>query len=91
MTRIPKEITREYILQVVTNIKLEDIPKKNRSTKYDLEIGKDKYPPKYIISKAYELATGIELPCKNFTDDEKFRADFERLGFIIVTKTQHNS
>lgn len=58
------------------------------SIRYDVEIKKKRYPPKAIISIAYNLATNKKLPHNEFAgaSEGKWHAHLKNLGFQIHNK-----
>jgi len=85
---IPKNITKQDILDAIQYIEKNGIPHHNQSTKYDLidDSGK-KYPPKYIIAVANHLAnnTAISVEGYNAVEAKNF---LEGLNFVIETKQE---
>ena len=80
---IPKEITREHVLQAMEEINHSEIPAGRDFVKHYLLFENKKYPPKYVISLASKYATGRELSpgvCSGGTESNAF---LERLGFSI--------
>lgn len=85
---IPKNLTRQDILDAVEYIDKNGIPDKNKSTKYELVIGSDKkYPPKYIIAVANHLVhdNGILTEGFNVVEAKNF---LEGMNFVIETKQE---
>lgn len=85
---IPKNISKDDILQAIKYIDEEGIPDKNKSTKYELvdESGKS-YPPKYIIAVANYLANQEDISTEGFNAVEA-KMFLERLNFVIETKQE---
>jgi hypothetical protein len=57
------------------------------TTTYDLVVNKHRYPPKAILGKAYELATGKRLASADFEGGKSGAVKvLEALGFTIQEK-----
>lgn len=82
---IPK-IKEQDIVAALKYIDENGIPSQNQSTKYELvtEDGK-KYPPKYVIAVARQLATGEEIITSDFNAVEA-KNFLQRQGYTIETK-----
>jgi predicted HNH restriction endonuclease len=67
---IPKILTEQHFRQAAKQIdeKVEQgvMPRDRRSVHYDLIIDGKRYPPKYVISLATRIATGLEYPAADF-------------------------
>ena len=63
---IPKEITRDHIIQAIQKIKNEEIPEKRESIKFDLVFKDEKFPHKLVLSIAGRYTIGQELSTKFF-------------------------
>lgn len=85
---IPINISKDDILNAMKYIDENDLPEKNKSTKYELvgESGK-KYPPKYIIAVANHLANDEEISTDGFNAVEA-KNFLESLNFLIETKQE---
>ncbi len=79
---IPK-ISEQNILDAFKYIDEHGVPSKNKSTVYEL-VSADgkKYPPKYVIAVAANLATGREIKTDDFNADEA-KNFFESRGYKI--------
>ncbi len=84
---IPK-IERQNIIDALTFIGKNGIPKNNMSTKYVLvsEEGK-KYPPKYVVAVADHLANGSDISTDAFNSVEA-KKYLESQGFTIEANQQ---
>lgn len=82
------EITRQNVLDALKQIDTSSVPYHHESTKYELvsEDGK-RYPPKYVIAIAANIATGSEIATESFQSLEA-RKLLEHLGFCIESKQQ---
>lgn len=85
---IPRNITKQDILNAIEYIEKNGIPHHNQSTKYDLvdDTGK-KYPPKYIIAVANHLANSTDIFTGDFNAVEA-KNFLEGLNFMIETKQE---
>lgn len=83
--KITKEFIKECVLKRIDKI---GIPKERESKKYVLVDEKEnEYPPKYVISTAFELLTGFELPPDAFSGGEGgANRALRKLGFTVVPK-----
>lgn len=78
---IPK-VTDENILNALNNIDEQGVPFRHQSTVYDLVYDGKKYPPKYVIAVAANLATGKEIKTDSFNAIEA-KNFFETRGYTI--------
>ena len=76
---IPKGLDKKIILKACKFIDKNGVPINRRSRTYELYLNGGKYPPKYVISIAYQLLTGNEWK------SEKFNA-VEARNFFIARK-----
>lgn len=65
-TRLPHYLTREHVLQAISEIDSgrDQVPPRRRSTKFVLRHGGREYPPKYLICRAHVAYDGNEWPNK---------------------------
>ena len=84
---IPK-ISEQNIGDALKYIDKHGVPFHNRSTKYELvtEDGK-KYPPKYVIAVAAQIASGEEISTEGFNAVEA-KSYLQGQGFNIETKQE---
>ncbi len=84
---IPK-ISDENIQKAFKYIDANGVPGQNKSTKYELvlEDGR-KYPPKYVIAVAANIATGKEIKTDDYNAVEA-KNYFEQRGYIIESKQE---
>lgn len=78
---IPK-VTDENILNALKKIDEQGVPFRHQSTVYDLVHDGKKYPPKYVIAVAANLATGKEIKTDAFNAIEA-KNFFETRGYTI--------
>lgn len=83
-----KGIEAEHVIEALKQIDDEGIPDDARSTMYDLVHASKRYPPKYVLSLASQVATGEELDRQTFTGGESSKAFrlLRKLGFQIERK-----
>ncbi len=80
---IPKNITREHVLNALQEIDKNRIPKRRGSTKFKLGFNEKNYPPKYVMSLANKYANGEELDSQDFSGGREANNYLEQLGFAI--------
>lgn len=89
---IPKEITREHIIQAIEEIKKVRWPPRNNSTTYDLCFEGERYPPKIVVMYANKYANGELFDVSKFSGGEETTNRFFRArGFKIVDKESANT
>lgn len=82
------EITREHVLEALTEIDREGVPADAASSTYDLIYGVRRYPPKLVLSLANKYTFGEELDRSAFSggaDTQAFKV-LQKLGFHIERK-----
>lgn len=87
---IPKNITREHVLEAIREIKGKRVPYHRESTKFSLSYDNRGYPPKYVVSLANKFANGTELDPLQFSGGNETNNFLQELGFEIVEKSQQN-
>ncbi|RBP61860.1 dynein-related subfamily AAA family protein [Alkalibaculum bacchi] len=85
---ISKNISKDDILKAIKYIDENDVPDKNKSTKYELidKSGK-RYPPKYVIAVANHLVNHEAISTEGFNAVEA-KNFLEGLNFLIETKQE---
>jgi len=83
---IPDRITRAHLLQALAHIDTHGVPRGRASRHYELLHDHIRYPPKYAVALAAELATGSQLPSDTFGGGKETNDFLRRLGFTIVRK-----
>lgn len=63
---IPQTLNDALFKRALKHIKQNGVPPERKSVHYDLVVENFKYPPKYVISVATKLQTGIEHPPNAF-------------------------
>ncbi|MGG0937006.1 HNH endonuclease [Brevibacillus centrosporus] len=81
---IPKNISREHVLDAIKYIDEHGVPPKKESTKYDLFYNNKQYPPKYVISRANVYANGQELDVSEFSGGDETNSFLHQLGFEVM-------
>lgn len=80
-------ISDEYIQKAIQYIDNNGVPEQNKSTAYDLVLDGKKYPPKYVIALAAELATGEEIQSSDFNAVEAINF-FKARGYMVENKQE---
>jgi 5-methylcytosine-specific restriction protein B len=83
---IPSEITAAHVRKAIGRVRRERIPSKRRSTRYDVVVDGEAFPPKYVLSVACEVATGHPLQPGSFSGGAEANGLLRQLGFTIVDK-----
>ncbi|HDD61448.1 MAG TPA: hypothetical protein ENF22_02825 [Chloroflexi bacterium] len=83
---IPKTISRDHLLEAAKIIDREGIPKMRQSTRYNVLVTGKKYPPKYLIAVACELATGKMLSSQGYNGGAESNSFLRVRGFSITDK-----
>jgi predicted HNH restriction endonuclease len=83
---IPDNIEARHILLAIGAIKRNGVPKRRKSTKFDLLFDKKKLPPKLVISLANRYANGKEWTPDNFSGGHESNNFLVSRGFLIVDK-----
>ena len=86
---IPRNITREHILQALSDIDLQGVPAKRSATKYSLEHCGHSYPPKLVISFAAFHALGFHLDPLSFSGGQESNEFLRQIGFRVVEARPH--
>lgn len=81
---IPKNITKNDILNAIKEIDKNGIPKHRVARKYKLIYEEKEYPPKYVVALANEYANGKEINPSDFGGGQETNDYLTRLGFEIV-------
>jgi len=84
---IPRNITREHVLQALKEIDEKGVPEGKASRTWFLLYGEKRYPPKYVISLANKYANGYELSSSEFITRESV-SYLSRLGFEVVKRAE---
>jgi len=80
---INQDISKDRIIQAITEIDKNGIPTNRNSTKFNL-VYKDKlYPPKYVLAIANKFVTGKELEPDEHSGGNETNQFLEKLGFEI--------
>ena len=83
-----QQINKQHVLEAIHYIDENGVPDRNTSTGYVLvtEDGR-KYPPKYVIAVARNIATGDTISTEDFNTIQA-NSVLEKLGFTIDTKRE---
>jgi hypothetical protein len=87
---IPANITRDHVLAAMDRLGHPgEWPKRSESTEWDVVDPRNgaRFPPKLVLSKAAELATGNKLPRSKFSGGPQTNEPLTRLGFDVVPKS----
>ena len=80
---LDKRVDRQNVLQALTFIDKNGVPKRRNSTKFTLHQDNKVYPPKYVLSIATKIATGKELEPEEFSGGDETNSFLMSLGFTI--------
>lgn len=80
---IPRNITREHIINAFNYIDEHGTPKERRATKFVIIFNGKKYSPKYVISIANRFANGVEFSPNIFNGGRESNSFLTNLGFKI--------
>lgn len=83
---IPDVVTRRHLEHAAKALPTEDIPKRHRSTRYDVVVDGALYPPKYLVALAIKEATGGSLTTRGFGGGRETNGFLRRHGFTVVDK-----
>jgi hypothetical protein len=88
---LPTGIERQHILKAIEEIRRlggpSAIPRRRRSTKFDVHFEQNKYPPKYLISLANVFTpNGTKYPWNAFSGGDETNNFLIRRGFQIKDK-----
>lgn len=83
---IPKNITKDHILQALAEIDRVNVPPGRSSTKYLIEHEGKIYPPKYVISLANKFANGEVHSPQLFNGGAESNKFSTNRGFKIIEK-----
>lgn len=87
--QIPKNITREHILESLKRIDTEGYPSMNESRLYDLQFNGKAYPPKVVIAYANIAAKNTETLSFDFHGGINAANKFlQERGFTVVPKAE---
>ena len=83
---IPHVITRNHLERAAKALVTEEIPKRHRSTRYDVSWKGVLYPPKYLIARAIKEATGKAVSTRGFHGGREANTFLKNRGFIVLDK-----
>ena len=77
-------VRKTHVEAAIKEIERNGVPKKRRSTRFCMKVGKRHYPPKYVLSLAVRNATGQTLLPEDHSGGVETNGRLETLGFEIV-------
>jgi hypothetical protein len=80
---IPNVIQRDRVIGAMDKIDRTQVPPGRDSRKFFVSHNGKRYPPKYVISVAFRIATGKELDPGKFNDGAETNERLRKLGFSI--------
>ena len=81
---IPEELTRAHVRDAIRRILRDGVPPQRVSRRHCLVAEGAHLPPKYVISRAHEVATGEPLPWNRFHGGRMSNTFVERRGFAVI-------
>jgi hypothetical protein len=82
-----QEIQKRHVIAAMRQIDKEGtVPKRRNSTKFSIKEDRILYPPKYVICRAAQLATGLTLIPNDHSGGEQSNKKLRDLGFTIVNQ-----
>jgi len=83
---IPRRITREQLIRAAETIERNGIPENRKSTRYNVLVNGNKYPPKYLIAVASKLAFGKMISAQSYNGGLESNSFLRGSGFSITNK-----
>lgn len=80
---LDKRVNKQNVLDALSFIDKNGVPKRRNSTKFTLHQNDKAYPPKYVLSIATKISTGKELEANEFSGGNETNAFLMSLGFTI--------
>lgn len=80
---IPSNISQEHIMRAIRDIERSRISKGRQSSKFQLVVDGQVFPPKYVVSLANKYANGVELAPSKFNGGAETNSFLKNLGFNI--------
>jgi hypothetical protein len=84
---IPRTISRQNVIDAISEIKIHGIPRQRLPKKWYLSYKGRKYPTKLAISLAHKMARGRSLHPSQFTGGNESNSFLRRLGFSVCRYT----
>ena len=84
---IPRNIRHSDIKKAARFVDRHGVPGTRISTRYDLIIDGGRYPPKFIVSKAYEYTSGTAHPASEFNAVEAVNY-FKSRNYAVLDKDE---
>jgi 5-methylcytosine-specific restriction protein B len=86
---IPKDLTREHVLQAIADLDRGITIRWSRSRKYDLVYNGKHYAPKAVLGHAICIAKQCDPYSLNFDGGDPTNLTLQELGFEIISKNQY--
>jgi hypothetical protein len=81
---ISESVERSHVLKVIEALNHgQKIPSRREAKKYDLVFDGHRYPPKYVLKLAYDLANPGAKPLVGFRGGRRVNRFLENLGFKV--------
>ena len=81
---IPTAINYDHLLTAIEYIREHGVPARRASRNYTLLYNGEKYPPKYVVAKAAEFATGQMLDSESFGGGKETNRFLSAMGFRVI-------
>lgn len=90
---IPSNISQEHIMRAIHDIERSRIPKGRQSSKFQLIVDRQVFPPKYVVSLANKYTNGVELAPSKFNGGAETNSFLKNLGFNIeeISSPRHQT
>lgn len=86
---IPKDLTREHVLQAIADLDAGMSVRWGKSRKYDLDFEGKQYAPKAVLGRSICIAKQCDPYSLNFDGGDPTNSALEELGFKIVSKNPY--
>jgi hypothetical protein len=86
---IPKELTREHVLQAIADLNAGMSVRWGKSRKYDLDFEGKQNAPKAVLGRAICIAKQYDPYSLSFDGGDPTNLALEELGFTIVSKSPY--
>jgi hypothetical protein len=83
-----KHVNRKHVLSALHIIDKKGVPTGRKGRQYGLEYKKRTYPPKYTLTLANKLATGVTLKPGQLNGGKAVNDFLHSLGFHIISQSQ---
>lgn len=82
---IPREIGREHVLRALGRIDRDGVPRGRQARKFALVHDEKRYPPKYVLSIAAQLAIGRHLDPEEYGGGLETNNFLRQLAFDVIS------